>query len=357
MAPASPAPSYAEVVHRRVSWPLRNSDGPLFFEIFLIGAVVSFLGIRWFLTITGFPRIGGGQLHIAHMLWGGALMLAALVLLLSYLDRPVQRFAAVVAGLGFGTFIDEVGKFITADNDYFFRPAVAIIYVVFVGLFLIARAIEGRRPLTEREALANALDLLEETVGEPLEPEDRERIDDLLDRSGTGFPLTSALRDYLDSVPGRPDQEAWWEVVPRWGARRYHRLAGDPRFEHVVTASVIVYATAAVAASLLVLANSGQPWTISGIGQLLSTLVGAAFVARGILFLPSSRPRAYRWFIRGVLVWLLISQVFIFYDSQLAGLGGLAFDLAAYGMLVYALRHEAVPARRRPAIEARPSEV
>jgi hypothetical protein len=58
-----------------------------------------------------------------------------------------------------------------------------------------------------------------------------------------------------------------------------------------------------------------------------------------------------------VLVWLLISQVFIFYDSQLAGLGGLAFDLAAYGMLVYALRHEATPVRRRPAIEARPSEV
>ena len=68
------------------------------------------------------PRLGGGELHIAHMLWGGALMLVALVVLLAYLDRTVQHVAAVIAGLGFGTFVDEIGKFLTADNDYFFRP-------------------------------------------------------------------------------------------------------------------------------------------------------------------------------------------------------------------------------------------
>ena len=53
------------------------------------------------------------------MLWGGALMLVALVLLLAFLDRTVQHVAAVIAGLGFGTFVDEIGKFLTADNDYF----------------------------------------------------------------------------------------------------------------------------------------------------------------------------------------------------------------------------------------------
>ena len=64
-------------------------------------------------------------------------MLAALLLLIVYLDRPIQHLAVIVAGLGFGTFIDEIGKFVTADNDYFFRPAVALIYVVLVVLFLV----------------------------------------------------------------------------------------------------------------------------------------------------------------------------------------------------------------------------
>ena len=328
-------------------------------ESFLVAAVVSFLGIRWFLTLTGFPQVGGGQLHIAHMLWGGALMLLALILLLAYLDRQIQHLAAIVAGLGFGTFIDEIGKFVTADNDYFFRPAVALIYVIFVVVFLVARAIAGRRPLTEREALANALDLLEGTLGEPLEPEDRTRIDDMLVRAGTKSDLASALRHYLAGVPGRPDEEAWWERIPRWAARRYGQVARDPRFELVVTTAVIVYAVAAVIASLFVVVtaqrpDSGQPLTVATIGQVASTLAGAALIGRGVLALPTSRIDAYRWFVRGVLVWILITQVFIFYGSQLAGLGGLVVDLGAYAMLRYALRRETAPTRGQAGEAVRP---
>ena len=321
-------------------------------ESFLVAAVVSFIGIRWFLTLTGFPKVGGGELHIAHMLWGGALMLGAIILLLAYLDRPVQHIAAIVAGLGFGTFVDEIGKFVTADNDYFFRPAVALIYVIFVVVFLVARAVEGRRHLTEREALANALDRLQGTLGGSLEPEDRARIDDLLDQVGPTWTLAPDLRRYLAGVPSRPDGEAWWEVAPRWLARTYERVAGDPRFEQIVTSAVIVYAAAAIVGSLLVITvnrpDASEPVTVAALGQVLSTLAGAALVARGVLALPSSRVDAYRWFLRGVLVWILITQVFVFYDSQLAGLGGLVLDLGAYATLRYALRREMATAAAPP---------
>jgi hypothetical protein len=278
-------------------------------------------------------------------------MLVALLLLLSFLDRHIQHLAAVIAGLGFGTFIDEIGKFVTADNDYFFRPAVALIYVSFVVVFLAARGIEGRRPLTEREALANALDLLEGSLDEALEPEDRARIEALLEKAGTDSQLAAVLGDYLATVPTRPDVEAWWETIPRWGARRYERLARDPRFERGLTAAVIVYATAAVVASLLVVttaarSDASEALSVAALGQVLSTIAGALLVARGVVALPTSRTEAYRWFVRGVLVWLLITQVFIFYQSQLAGLGGLAFDVAAYAMLLYALRREASPLKR-----------
>ena len=330
---------------RRPNRPVRNSDGPFLIESFLIAAVVSFLGIRAFLTLTGFPRVGGGELHIAHMLWGGALMLIAIMLLLSFLDRPIQHVSAVVAGLGFGTFVDEIGKFLTTDNDYLFRPAVALIYVIFVVIFLVGRAIAGRRQLTEREALDNALDMIGGTLDEPLEPEDRTRIEAMLERAGSTSPLLPALHHYLDSLPVRPDEEAWWEVLPRRLGALYERVASHPRFERVMAGAVILYAALAVAGSLVVVATAGrpdasQPASVSAVGQVASTLVGAALVGRGVLALPGSRTEAYRWFLRGILVWLLVTQVFVFYDSQLAGLTGLAIDLAAYAMLRYGLRRE-----------------
>ena len=113
------------------------------------------------------------------------------MLLLTYLDRTVQHVAAIIAGLGFGTFVDEIGKFLTSDNDYFFRPSVALIYVIFVVVFLVVRAILGQRPLTEQESLANALDLLEGSIGERLEPQDRARIVAMLDRSGSDSELAA----------------------------------------------------------------------------------------------------------------------------------------------------------------------
>ena len=66
----------------------------------------------------------------------------------------------MVGGIGFGFFIDELGKFITADNNYFFKPAAALIYLIFIGLFLLARWARGRAQPSPEEDLANAVDLL-----------------------------------------------------------------------------------------------------------------------------------------------------------------------------------------------------
>jgi hypothetical protein len=48
---------------------------------------------------------------------------------------------------------------------------------------------------------------------------------------------------------------------------------------------------------------------------------------------------------RGLLVWILVTQVFVFYSSQLAGLGGLVVDLVAYGSLRFAITREIVAGR------------
>src|SRR6266700_2919755 len=143
---------------------IRNLDAGKLLETFLVSAVAAFLGVRFFLGVTGYPRLGGGGLHIAHMLWGGTLMVAAVLLLLSYLGQRIRRAAAVIGGLGFGLFIDELGKFITSDNNYFYRPAMALIYLVFLALFLLLRAVERKREWSDETYLINALVLLQEAV-------------------------------------------------------------------------------------------------------------------------------------------------------------------------------------------------
>jgi hypothetical protein len=329
----------------RVSFarPLRNSDAPATLESFLVAAVTSFLAIRSFLTLTGFPRVGSGEIHIAHMLWGGLLMLASLLIVLAYLGRSVQWVAAIVAGLGFGTFIDEIGKFVTSDNDYFYRPAVALIYVAFVAVFLVARALEGRRQLTEREAMGNALDLLEGTLGSAIESRSRIAIERLLDQAPSFAGLGSGLRAYLATVPSERDGDAR-RLSTRLG-QAYERVAALPWFEPTLAVGVIVYAVLATVSSLALLLGPAQGASDSvgtaAIGEAISTIVGAALIGRGVLALHESRASAYRWFARGLLVWILVTQVFIFYRSQLAGLGGLAIDLVAYVMTRFAIRREA----------------
>ena len=334
---------------------MRDADAPLRFESFFVAAVASFLGIRWFLAVTGYPRIGSNGIHVAHMLWGGLLMLLALMLLLAFLDRSVGHGAAVIAGLGFGTFIDEIGKFVTADNDYFYRPAVALIYGVFVVAFLIARVLIGRRRLTREEALANALARMAGAPARGIEPDERARISELLAMADPADARTGLATAYLAAIAGVPDHDGPIEVVSGRIATAYDRVMAAPAADAALVVGAMAYAVVAVAGVVGVVISSqagatADTVTSATIIQVGSTLVGAALIGRGIVALPSDRGEAFRWFQRGLLVWILVTQVFVFYSSQLGGLLGLAIDLAAYAGLRYALSRERAANRAMPEI-------
>ncbi|TMD63865.1 MAG: hypothetical protein E6I91_12050 [Chloroflexi bacterium] len=96
---------------------LRNRQLNSLLELFLVASVSSILVIRSLLAASGYPQLGGGNLHIAYLLWGGLLMLVALVVLLAFLGRRIQLLAAFLGGIGFGAFLDELGKFITHDTN------------------------------------------------------------------------------------------------------------------------------------------------------------------------------------------------------------------------------------------------
>ncbi len=273
----------------------RNIEAPLLFESFFVAAVASFLGIRWFLAATGYPRIGSSGIHVAHMLWGGLLLLAAVLLLVGFLDRSVGHVAAVIAGLGFGTFIDEIGKFVTSDNDYFFRPSIALIYGVFVVVFLVARVLVGRRRVTGDEALANALDLMAGAPARGLEPDDRARIRELLalaDRRTRGRrsrPATSPR-----SQPS-PTTTARVEIVSDRLAAAYARVMALSWADEALIVGVIAYAVLAVVGVVIVAMSPAQDGaadlSAATAAQVGSTIVGALLVGRGVLALRRLAPR------------------------------------------------------------------
>jgi hypothetical protein len=326
----------------------RNAEGPLLLESFFVAAVASFLGIRWFLALTGYPQVGSNGLHIAHMLWGGLLMLLAILLLMSYLDRTIQHAAAAIAGLGFGTFIDEIGKFVTADNNYFYRPAIALIYVLFVIAFLLARVFVGRRQLSEGEALANALHGLASTSGTPIEPDDRARVARMLSRADPDSAQTQLLWRYLAAVPGAAERRSVFEIARKLLSDVYERVMANAWADRALTIGVIGYTALALAGVAVLVLSPGaggpndpnDPLAVSSIAQIVSTIAGALLIGIGVVNLTASRLAAFRWFMRGILVWILITQVFVFYRSELAGLGGLVVDLVAYGSLRFALQEE-----------------
>ena len=141
----------------KIRKPIPNLGAINLLEYLLISAVSSLLIIRAYLAIFGYPKIGTGDFHIAHMLWGGFFMLGAIILLLSFLDSSSKVWAAVLGGIGFGTFIDELGKFVTSDNNYFYQPAIAMIYVIFILLYLVIKWLSLKTTYPDKVYAANAV--------------------------------------------------------------------------------------------------------------------------------------------------------------------------------------------------------
>ena len=308
---------------------VRSARAGELIEAFLIAGISSVLLTRFFLAATGYPQLGGSNIHIAHVLPGGLLMLVGVLLLLSFLNREARMIGAIVGGLGFGLFIDEVGKFVTTDVNYFFEPAIAMIYVVFVALFVLLREFGNRASLSEREYLVNALEEAKEVAAHDLDEREKQRALRYLAQAGRG-PLVAVLRRALldmDALrPGKPNPFRrllnWLEDVYENIIKR--RWFGPVLIGLFVTASV-------VAGAKLFVDISAHEFRLSftdGI-RLASSATAGICVLVGVAALTESRVAAYRWFRRSVIISILFTQVFLFVEDQLSAIVGLSFNLAA----------------------------
>ncbi len=201
--------------------PVKREDAEQYLVITLLSFAASVILIRLFLELTGYPQVGNSELHIAHVLWGGLLLFAASLLPLVFANRWVHKVSALLAGVGVGLFIDEVGKFITQSNNYFYPAAAPIIYAFFLLTVLLYLQVRRSRSRDARVELYYALDKFEEVLDHDLDAQERADLDARLywvNRQVTDADtarLAGVLREFLasDTLYLTPDSPGRWE---RW---------------------------------------------------------------------------------------------------------------------------------------------
>ena len=330
---------------------MRNLEARGLLELFFVTSVFSVLGIRFFLALTGYPSFRPGNLHIAHVLLGGVLMMIALVIALAYINKSAYYLVAALGGFGFGAFIDELGKFITGDNDYFYRPAVTLIYLVFVLLYLAIENFVNKPKLSEQEKLINVLEIAKEVVLEDLDHRERRRALDLLKECSPSDPVTKALQELLyatESVPvPRPDIY----TAAKYRVRRiYRKMVQKSWFVNSVIAFFILQSLLALGLDFFLLYVKLE-WredlhtvfpTLSffDLAGLLSATLAAALVIAAAIRIRSNRLQSYLLFKDAVLVQIFLVQVFLFYRAQFLAILGLAGNICVLFVLYYMIRQE-----------------
>lgn len=155
---------------------IRRQHAEEYLIVMLASFAISVSITRLFLHLTGYPRLGGGELHLAHVLWGGLLLFAASLLPLILINGWILTLSAMLSGVGVGLFIDEVGKFITQANDYFYPSAAPIIYAFFLLTVLLYIGVRQRRRSDFRANMYYILEDLQEVLDHDLSESERSRI-------------------------------------------------------------------------------------------------------------------------------------------------------------------------------------
>jgi hypothetical protein len=330
----------------------RNIYARELLDLFLLSAIGTVLVIRTYLHLTGYPQIGGGSLHIAHILYGGILMAAGSALNYAFLGLRAQRLAAFVGGVGFGFFIDEIGKVVTSDNDYFFRPAVGIIYAVFVILYLTFNFLSRRQRLTSREYQLNALIQLEEAIVHHMDPTEKERAHRTLRKADQNNAMTKGLQNLLENVDLVPEDQPplisrFLGFMDRTYTNFWLSRSSNPLIRTFFVVESLIFV--GIVSWGIVSNLDDIPKLFAGtasydywlyIGQIVSSVVAATYALVGALLITRSRTRAFEQFRRATLINLFLTEFFIFSRVEFRALPGFLFQVGVLLFITYSIHLE-----------------
>jgi len=327
-------------------------------DVFLISAVTCLLLIRTILEATGWPQLGNDTLHIAHMLWGGLGMVVAIIVLLALPSRVPVYFAAIAGGLGFGAFIDELGKFITADNNYFFEPTIGLIYIIFMVLYLTARLLRRVLRASAATYMTNALEWVGESFVGGIYRKDRERALEYLGHCDQSDPAVTRAQELVGSLPLLDDKPKNW--IQRGMAKigdLYRRFIGLRWVTWLITAIAVGFVLANGAWVISLTVGWTDPFAVvedlsfGQWGQIAGAIISGVLGLVGVGLFWKWRAWGYRLFDYAVLVSIFITQIFRFFQHELQALAGLVVSILLHLTLAYAISRE-----EEAAVEAEMSE-
>ena len=333
----------------RVELPrlVRRTSAPQLVLNVLISFGATVLIVRLYLELTGYPRLGNATLHIAHLLYGGLALAAACLLMIIFATPSGIRIGAMLTGIGLGLFFDEVGKFITANNDYFYRPAAPIIYLIalsFALLYLLLRR-RAQKP-TDPELMVAALENAEALMEGPQTEQQQRRTDRDLERLTRTMSdpdyvkLAQALREFADSEAvqtNRTRLHRLWSKVERWSLRQFVRnyklvtvlmllLLAFNSLSSLLAFTIALTLPAlapGLAHSIQSLYNSAglrefSPFflSINNIDLILDFITAAITLAGIILFITQRRQQGLFLIHLALILQLCVVNVFTFYTEQ-----------------------------------------
>ena len=205
---------------------VRRDRGSRYLLLTIASFAVTVMAVRVYLDSAGYPKVGGGGLHVAHMLWGGLLLVVAALLPQVFVGRRALILSSLAAGIGVGLFIDEVGKFITESNDYFFAPAAPIIYGAALLLVLVwLRVRRDDRP-SLAEATQGAIEAVRDLADGRLSATDRDRAVTRLRAAGAAPGATDLSGELLEMLGSSATTARL--AQPGWVERGDARALGPP---------------------------------------------------------------------------------------------------------------------------------
>jgi hypothetical protein len=339
---------------------VRNVEFSRLFDAFFITAISTVLITRFILEITGYPQLGGSALHISHLLPGSLLMLVAILLLLSGVNRAVRDFSALIAGIGFGLVWDEVGKFVTQNNNYFFHATPGLIYSTFVILYLIARYV-GQRTFTQDDYLANVIDLIKEAAIKDLDPREYEYAKELMEHVSPDHDLYNPTLQLLEKVkptgkrePLLIDRIIYISLLP------IRLISEQAYFRRLVITVSILYGIVSILTSIFFFYGASAEHLNLAILQgdesdlvgAASALIAAIYVAAGTYWYSRGKTGvAYELFETALLINIFVGQIVLFFKNAGIAIIGLAVALVllvSVKMIAYEEAHKRI--RRRTGI-------